>query len=254
MILDNANPNIFADLRFGDNGLLDIVFAPYVSGTSIVGIEVTDASGESARTNVEIHLPELPAPRVTIDSAPVLSRLTGLYEQKITVTNIAARAIAGFNLSIHGLREGVNLYNGTSTGAGGGTIAWHRPMQAGESVALVLEYFAMPRGTVPTPVIAASVATPGIQSAAEVPATAPPFEINRFVKQSDGSMVIEFNSEPGKHYRMQYSADSVNWKSCPVSIQAGGTKVQWIDRGPPWTECAPSSVPRRFYRVQRLDD
>jgi fibronectin type 3 domain-containing protein len=253
-IEENSNTSIFADLQINGAGSLGIAFAPYVSGTSNVTIGVTDASGASARTSVEIHLPELPVPRVVLDTMPTLSRLTGLYEQRITVTNVAARAIAGFDLSISGLRTGVSLYNGTSTGEGGGSIAYHRPMKAGESVTLVLEYFASPRGTVPTPVISAAVTMPRSRILSQLSGTAPAFAVNRLVKQADGSVVIEFNAVPGKPYRIQYSADAASWKSCPVSIRAGGTKVQWIDRGPPWTDSPPSSSPRRFYRVQSLEE
>jgi hypothetical protein len=254
-IVKNSNATIFSELRINDAGMLDIVFAPYVSGTSTVTIEVTDAAGTSARTAVDINLPDLPAPRVTLDSMPTLSRLTGLYEQRITVTNVAARAIAGFDLSISGLRTGVILYNGTSTGDGGGSIAHHQPMTAGESVTMVIEYFASPRGTVPTPVIGAAVTVPDARAFARLAEeAAPAFAINRLVKQADGSVVIEFNAIPGKHYRIQYSKDAVNWKACPVSIRAGGTKVQWIDRGPPWTDSMPSSAPCRFYRVLGLED
>lgn len=253
-IVENSNTTIFSDLQINEAGLLDIVFAPYVSGTSTVIIEVTDAAGTSARTAVDINLPDLPAPRVTLDSMPTLSRLTGLYEQRITFTNVAARAIAGFNLSISGLRTGVILYNGTATGDGGGSISHHQPMKAGESVALVIEYFATPRGTVPTPVIGVGVALPDARTFARLAETAPAFAVNRLVKQTDGSVVIEFNADPGKQYRIQYSKDTANWKTCPVSIRAGGTKVQWIDRGPPWTDSPPSSAPSRFYRVLRLED
>jgi uncharacterized ParB-like nuclease family protein len=253
-IAGNSNPSIFSDLRINDDGILDMVFAPYVSGTSTVAIDVADAAGESARTTVEIKLPDLPAPRVTLDSMPTLSRLTGLYEQKITVTNVAARAIAGFDLFISGLRAGVSLYNGTGTGEGGGIIAYHRPLEAAESVTMVLEYFASPRGTIPSPVISAAVATPQVQSLAARSGTAPAFAVNRLVKQSDGSVVIEFNAVPGKLYGIQYSTDVGNWKSCPVPIRAGGTKVQWIDRGPPWTDVPPSSSAQRFYRVRRLEN
>jgi hypothetical protein len=181
-----------------------------------------------------------------------LSRLTGLYEQKITVTNVAARAIAGFDLSISGLRAGVILYNGTATGESGATIAWHLPMKAGESVPMVLEYYASPRGTVPTPVISAALASLNAQALRALSDAAPGFAVNRLVKQADGSVVIEFNADPGKHYRIQYSSDAATWNTCPISIQAGGTKVQWIDRGPPWTDSPPSSAPRRFYRILRL--
>ncbi len=200
-IMENSNATIFSNLKIDSLGMLDVVFAPYVSGTFNVSIMITDATGQSSRMTLESNLPDFSAPRVTIDYQPVLSRLTGLYEQKVTVTNVAARAIAGFELSISGLRPGVTLYNGSSTLGGGGSIAYHQPMNAAESVSFVIEYFASPRGTVPTPLISAAVRTPNPQElrelSKEVPA--PPFAVNRIIKQADGSMVIEFSARPGKN-------------------------------------------------------
>ncbi len=251
-IIANTNPVIFSNIRVDHAGLLEIAYAPYRSGTSMVTVQVTDASGASASTTLQVVLPELPVPVVTPDPMIRLSRLTGLYEQSITVTNVAARAIAGFELSLSGLRAGVRLYNGTSSENGGGLIAHHQPLQAGESITLILEYYASPRGQFPPPVFATSVTVPDT-STHQAANGAAAFAVNRLVKQADGSVVIEFTAEPGSSYRVQYSADAALWKSCPVPIKAGGTKVQWIDRGPPWTESSPASQPRRFYRVERFD-
>ena len=74
--------------------------------------------------------------------------------------NIAARAIAGFELTISGLRSGVVLYNGTSVKKGGGTYSHGQPLQAGESVNVVLKYFASKRGVIPQPVIGLKGASP----------------------------------------------------------------------------------------------
>lgn len=252
-----SNPSIFRTFEIGSgSGVLAVVYNPWTQGTSTAAIAVTDGVGNRTETTLEFTLPDLPDPLVTVDPVIRFSRLTGLYEQKVTVTNIAQREIAGFDLSITGLRAGVMLYNGSATGAGSGRIAHHLPMAAGTSVALVLEYYASPRGDIPLPEIVATVTLPDAMSrlATTTARAAPAFAVNRCVKQPDGSLVIEFTTEPGKRYRIQYSEDATHWKSCPVSIKAGGTKVQWIDRGPPWTDAMPSSIPSRFYRVVRLDD
>ena len=65
----------------------------------------------------------------------------------------------------------------------------------------------------------------------------------------DGAFLIEFTAEPGRYYQVEYRENNTGWKSCPVRICAGGTKVQWIDRGPPWTESHPATKTSRFYRV-----
>ncbi len=251
-IVSVTDPALFRGLQIGaSSGVLSVIYNPWLQGSSSVTIAVTDSLGQRTEATLAFTLPVLPAPLVTAEPVIRFSRLTGLYEQKVTVTNVAQREIAGFDLSVTGLRTGVSLYNGSSTGNGSGQIAHHQPMAAGASVALVLEYYASPRGEIPLPLITAGVAGP----AANVVLAAgggPAFSVNRCVPQADGSVVIEFTAEPGRSYRVQYSKDAVHWKSCPVSIKAGGTKVQWIDRGPPWTDAAPSSTPSRFYRVQSL--
>jgi hypothetical protein len=252
-ITGNTHPSIFSGVSFDDAGRLTLEYAPYVDGASTLTLAATDASGASVVRSVEVVLPELPLPLVTASPNIRFSRLTGLYEQSVTVTNVAQRAIAGFDLALSGLRDGVILYNGTNAAPGSAGLSYHLPMAAGESVTLVLEYHAALRGEIPAPTIVPTLATPAAGAVAQRLAAADAFEINRSLKLQDGSFLIEFNAEVGKTYRVEYSTEGTTWKRCPVAIRAGGTKVQWIDRGPPWTESAPSTQPRRFYRVTRDD-
>jgi fibronectin type 3 domain-containing protein/uncharacterized ParB-like nuclease family protein len=252
-VTGNTHPSIFSGVSFDEAGRLTLDYAPYVDGTSTLTLAATDASGASVVRSVEVVLPELPLPLVTASPNIRFSRLTGLYEQSVTVTNVAQRAIAGFDLALSGLRDGVILYNGTNAAPGSAGLSYHLPMAAGESVTLVLEYHAALRGEIPAPTIVPTLATPAAGAVAQRLAAADAFEINRSLKLQDGSFLIEFNAEVGKTYRVEYSTEGTAWKRCPVAIRAGGTKVQWIDRGPPWTESAPSTQPRRLYRVTRDD-
>jgi hypothetical protein len=249
-VTGNSNPAIFSGLSFDDAGRLTLNYAPYVDGRSSLAFRVTDASGASVERSVDVVLPKLPLPLVAASPTIRFSRLTGLYEQSVTVTNVAERAIAGFDLALSGIREGVTLYNGTNGAPGTASLSYHLPLAAGASVTLVLEYHANPRGEIPPPLVVPTLYFPA-SGTAGVKAAAEPFAINRCLKMADGSFVIEFNSEVGKTYQVEYSEDGTAWKSCPVPIRAGGTKVQWIDRGPPWTDSAPSTQPRRLYRVTR---
>jgi hypothetical protein len=128
---------------------------------------------------------------------------------------------------------------------------------AGESVKLVLSYYASIRGSIPQPVIVPSLSTPASSEAGRIAARTAagekPLEIGRFELQEDRSVVMEFAVEADRDYRVHYSEDAVHWKACPEIIRSAGTRVQWVDRGPPWTESAPASAARRFYRVERLN-
>jgi len=68
----------------------------------------------------------------------------------------------------------------------------------------------------------------------------------------NGKVLLEFPSVGGHWYRVRYSPDMVNWFDCPVPIQAGGSKVQWIDDGAPFTNVPPASVNSRFYIVNEI--
>ena len=137
-------------------------------------------------------------------------------------------AAAEINPTNSPLRTGVILYNGVNESAGSASLAYHQPMEAGQSVTLVLEYWANPRGQVPPPTITSSVAPPppganSLSGAADD--VAPAFAINRSLKMPDGAFLIEFTAEAGKYYRVEYCDHDLVWKSCPVPICAGGTKV-----------------------------
>ncbi|MEO5716690.1 MAG: PQQ-binding-like beta-propeller repeat protein [Luteolibacter sp.] len=261
-ILENSNPSIFCDIRIDQAGLLQIAYAPYVSGSSTMTVGVRNAAGASAATTISITLPGLPAPSVKINPRIRLNRSTGLYEQKVTVKNLAGRPIAGFDLKVSSLGKRVKLYNGTTDKPGKGRYSYRKPIAAGQSVVVVLKYYSRTRGTIPQPVIKVQLFTPAVTvvttakraavvSAIVAPAL-PPFAVSRIDRRADGSVALEFHTEAGRWYRMHFSDDSSYWKSCSNPIQAGAETLEWIDRGPPWTDQLPSEVPRRFYRVERL--
>jgi len=125
----------------------------------------------------------------------------------------------------------------------------HRqPLAAGESVTLILEYFAPVRGTVLEPEVEVSLVTrPELDPAAENPGVA----VERCELTDDG-LLIEFAATPGALYELHYSDDMAEWKVSPVRIRAAGNRVQWIDRGPPRTDSKPADKSARYYRVREI--
>lgn len=67
-------------------------------------------------------------------------------------------------------------------------------------------------------------------------------------------VVIEFPTEVGRVYVVQYSADGTTWVTSPTILRAGGNRIQWIDSGLPKTSSPPSAEARRFYRVIESSD
>lgn len=227
-------------------GRLTLTFAPYVSGEATLKIQATDSFGLSADIEVPVVLPALPPPTLAVDGEIALNRQTGLFEQRLTVTNGAARDIGGFHLDIANLPAGVILRNATGTG---GAIDYLTPLAAGESISLVLEYYSPRRGTEPTPIITAIPVLPQAPPTATVAGLA----VTRTERLADGGFLVEFIAEPGARYEIQYSPDSLIWLVSPVMVQAAGNRVQWIDRGPPHTDSPPANSPSRFYRVRQLE-
>jgi hypothetical protein len=248
-ITGNSNPTLFSKITIDQIGMLRITYTPYLSGSAIVNLRVRNNRGLSATTSVQITLPVPPKPLVTIDPLIRFNRATGLYDQKVSVKNIAARAISGFELTISGLQTGVSFYNATSAKSGGGTYSHKTPMKAGETVALLLQYYDPRRRSIPRPVLGVNLLASAFPSAIGSES----FTISRSEMGANRAMLIEFPSSPGSRYRIQYTEDMIRWKTCPEIMIGSGNTIQWIDRGPPSTDRSPASVPSRFYRVERLN-
>jgi len=241
-----TNPAIFSHLVLDPvSGRLDMKFAPYVSGSSSVTVVVTDQAGTSAESTFQVLLPALPLPELVMETKSTLNRQTGVLEQRITVTNSAARAIGGFDLAISGLGEGWTVNNGSGQIGGIWEVHHRQPLAAGASVTLILEYYSPNRSPAVIPVVSASLTTvPEVDPVATLPGLA----VDRCEALEDG-LLIEFTATPGKLYEVQYSDDAQVWKVSPIHIRAAGNRVQWIDRGPPRTDSPPGEKPSRFYRV-----
>ena len=243
-IVSNSNATIFSRLEVDANsGLFEIEYADYVSGIAELVLEARDSEGLTAQTIVTVTLPELPVPQIVVASTAELNRQTGLYEQQLLVTNLAGRALGGFQLTASGLSEGASLYQGTDSSQ----LNYGEPIPAGETVALWVEFF-VPDRAAPEATFTAEVALPS-----SVPlASGTDLAIDQILAQDDGSMLIEFTATPGHLYQMQYSSDGSTWHAAQGTIKAGGTRVHWIDGGAPGTTSHPSADPTRLYRVVEL--
>ncbi|MBK1884298.1 PQQ-binding-like beta-propeller repeat protein [Luteolibacter pohnpeiensis] len=253
-VVSNSNAALFDSLTVDANGILTADFDALNWGQASVTIAFSDPLGNEVQRTIEFSVPEPAAPAIRSISPATLNRVTGLYEQTITLSNSAQRAIAGFTLNISGLREDVTLYNGSETVDGGGSVEYQVTIPIRTSVTIVIEYYSELRGELEDPQITASViSSQEITQQTVSGDDTNTFAVSRILPLEDKSVLIEFPSEPDASYRIQYSNDAVTWKISPPSITAGGTKVQWIDRGPPWTDAAPSTQSQRFYRIERLD-
>lgn len=251
-LVENSNPAIFDSISLdSETGQLSLSFAPYLAGTSSLTISATDRDGLSVQDEFEVTLPELPQPNLALasgndgrlDSEMTLNRQTGLFEQKISLTNIAARAIGGFKISVGGLDAESRLFSGQAN-----EFTYASPIPAGEQVTLTLEYFSRSTRDTLNPKLDLELILPESSQEANADGTSPP---GRVKVLADRSILLDFETEPGKTYEIQYTIDLQTWVTSPVPINAVANRTQWLDQGLPRTNCHPSDCPSRMYRIRK---
>lgn len=182
-----------------------------------------------------------------------VSRQTGLLEMWVEVTNNDATAVPAFRLVATNLPANATLYNAVGTNAVGTAtgpfVAYNSSLAPGADVTLLLEFYVVPRGTLPGYVPAyvaltdpAVIPTPGSTNSSPVTIT----------NMLSAGMLIEFPATIGKTYTIFYATNGnfSNALQAQPSLVAPATRVQWIDSGPPKTVRHPTNDPVRFYWVQ----
>ncbi len=250
-IAEDPDAAVLAQVSVGPaTGVLAIEYALYRSGEVDLEIVATDLAGEAVTIPVHISVPPLPEPKLIpagqggVKDSISLNPQTGLFEQRLTITNEAARAIGGFTLSIRGLTDGYEVYQNEA-----GEIVYGSPMGAGESVTMVLEYYSQISGKVPTPELEVATILPEpLVEAGELGVG-----IEKVKRLEDGSILLEFPSDAGARYLIQYSLEMNKWFNSPVPVNGKNGTTQWLDQGLPRTNCHPSECPSRFYRVLKIE-
>lgn len=226
-----------------------VILTGLTTGITNVTITATDGGGSKVTDTFQVSVGTA-EPTLGVASAPIFRSQTGLYEVQLTVTNTSPVPLAGFRVTVTNLPATLKLYNATSPAAVLPPYADHLyEVPVGAQVVMTLSFYstnrAWPAGFVPNL---------QVQSLAAPPATVTSgtgVAVSRIVPQTDGSILIEFPAVIGKSYRVKFSDDNrVTWYQSQVTIKAAGTKVQWYDRGPPFTSSHPSTVMSRFYLVE----
>ena len=179
----------------------------------------------------------------------VLDRQTGLYMQEIRVSNGTALAIPGIRVLASGLPGGAQFIPATGTTEGGvAFIDVAGPLAPGASINLRVGFF-VPDRSVPGGV------TLTVEQATVTAPTAPQgeaFAVRRVEMLPGGAFVVEFDSVPDSRYAVQYGANGGDWQTAPGELKATGSRLLWVDDGPPLTDSRPGTLGARFYRVIRI--
>jgi plastocyanin len=185
---------------------------------------------------------------VQLVSGIAFNRQTGLFEQSVSVNNPNESAVAGVRLAVLGLPADVKLYDASGSTNGTPFVEYKQALNAGASVDFRLEYYRSNR----LDFISTNFVTTAVTPVTPVAPIGSVVQLDRTPFLFNGSLVIEFASVPGKTYVVEYSPDMQVWSISLPPIVATGTRVQWIDTGPPKTDSAPGASGQRFYRVVQL--
>ncbi len=185
---------------------------------------------------------------LAVTAAPVIVRQSGLQVGRIVVSNRFPTSVSGFRIYVSGLPAGARLENGAGIGGPDSLpyLMYDHVLGPNASVELTAEFYVPDRATLPPlefeiePLGEAEVPIPIATSGAGP---------SRILRLDDGSMLVEMGVEIGKTYRIEYSCGKSEWKAASGEVKASSNRLQWIDNGPPKTECHPSEAPTRFYRL-----
>jgi uncharacterized repeat protein (TIGR01451 family) len=216
------------------------------------GTPDTNTANNFASTNITVTN-YLPGQLVAgTNSSQSYNPQNGLVEQSVTVTNIGTNAVDAVRVVVTGLTNGF-LANAVGTNAGNPFVVFAAMLNTNQSVNLLMQYYTPTRS-------AFSFSNSELNPfAVFVPDLAPPtaaavstnINIYRILMLTNGDVLLEWPTITNQTYTVVYS-DNVSFSNAmiaPPSITALGTRLQWIDYGPPTTVSAPTNAPVRFYRV-----
>ncbi|MDR3457511.1 MAG: choice-of-anchor Q domain-containing protein [Verrucomicrobiae bacterium] len=174
----------------------------------------------------------------------VLNPVTGLYEEKIGVTN-AAGPVSGLQLLVGGLPSNVSLYNVAGTNNGLPYAQFDAVMLPGAANTFLLQFYNPTRRgfTNTVTVIALAAGTNGVPGSANNAASIP---ISKVLMDNSlpGSprFSLGFTSLAGRHYQVLYSDDDLSTWQVADTLTAGSN---WTI----WTELLPPAPGERFFKV-----
>jgi len=231
-------------------GRTNVLFRPTTNfvGTASITYRIGDGFGKSASAVITVNVASsLTSGFSVIGGANIFNPQTGLFEQRVTVTNTGTNTAAAVRLLVGGLRAGVSLHNATGTNSSRPFVQYNAPLNPGESVVFRLEFYVPDRRPF-TDTLEAEAVLP----IAPTIASGGVFVDKKFMDTriaGEPRFVIEWASVPGRKYTVLYSSDMQTWTAATPSITAKATRTQWYDDGPPKTDSKPASTDARFYRV-----
>lgn len=218
--------------------------------SSVLATNITDSNLTNNTATASIVVDALVPGELTAAnvSSMVYDPQTGLMKQTVRVTNVGTNTCGAARLIVSGLTN--RLYNAVGTNGGNPYVIYAGQLLPGGSVDLVLEYFVPTR--LPIDVPDSAYAAYGTAAVSLQVGSAPPPNITSITNLGSYGVLVEFEAVQGRSYSVLYS-DNMAFTNAFISqppVTAPGSRVQWIDIGPPKTISHPATNGARFYRVQ----
>ncbi len=145
----------------------------------------------------------------------VLNHQNGLFEQFVTVSNRTSETWAnGVRLFIRNMDTTNQVYNATGTNDGVPYIDRFVSVPAGQSIAILVQYYVPTPRSIPNPAL---IAVPLPFSR---PVVAP--QITRVSRDSAETLNVHFTTQSGRFYFIQHTEDFTDWVTDPLSINGTG--------------------------------
>jgi hypothetical protein len=238
--------------RFGTNRLGSSTNVPYFvvltnvpAGSYTYTARAFDdmgATGVSAPVTISV----IAHPPLTIVSAMQFNPQTGLFEQTVRVTNPTYSTFDAVRIYVGNLTNNAVLWNATGTTNGTSYVESQNAVPPGSHVDFVLEYY-VPSRLQPNPTLTAVLVPP--PQGGGITVSGFQQHIDRIIVLPNRNIMVEFSTITNRLYYIQYTSDMLVWKTAVPAVRGNGTKIQWIDAGPPKTDSPPSAVPSRSYRL-----
>ena len=222
-----------------------VLLTNVATGSYLFRARATDDGGLSA-TSAPVNVTVLARPPLSIVTAMHLNLQTGLFEQKVRVSNPTYSTFNAVRVYVTGLQSGVTVYNASGSTNGVPYVQSNQAVPPGSYVDFTIEYYVTVGGVTPNPTLYAELVPAGGGGAA-VFGTGQ--HITRGLMLASQTFMVEFVTLTNRTYYIQYSSDLRTWKAAQPAVTGNGTTIQWIDNGQPKTESAPAGLNARFYRV-----
>ncbi|MFM7215907.1 MAG: hypothetical protein ACKO3H_13620 [Verrucomicrobiota bacterium] len=254
MVLDRRDPEwviLLGSLDVGEGRSVQVRFQPQASGTfpwtARAGVPDFGTSPgwiPAATTRVSVAEPGPGSFRVATLAPSVFSRQTGLMQQRIRVDNVGSNPVEAVRILVRGSPTG--LYNAQGTNGLVPFVTLTEPLLPGEGRDLWLQTFNPSRTSGPDPELSGvEVPLPGGFQPETVPVL-----IDRVVRNPDGTVGLEFPTQPGRRYIVRFGPGLRAKGELALPVQtATANRVLWLDWGPPLTPIPPADAASRFYEV-----